>query len=360
MAGNTFGQLFRITTFGESHGPALGVIIDGCPSELALCEDDFAGSMAARRPGGHPLSTPRKEADRVEILSGVFEGRTTGAPITLLIQNKDVNSAPYQVLRTSFRPGHADCTYRWKYGHHDFRGGGRASARETAARVAAAVVAEKILRLHGIHIFAYTVELGGIGIKRFNREFINSNPLFCPDADALKGMLDALTRARDEGDSLGGIVEVRAEGCPAGLGEPVFDKLEADLAKAVMSVGSVKGFEVGEGFASARLKGSENNDPLGPNGFVANRAGGILGGISNGETIIIRAAVKPIPSIRIPQQTVDLLGNPVELTLSGRFDPCAIPRIIPVLKAMVALVVTDHLMRSHALKTGKNRERDFK
>jgi chorismate synthase len=351
MAGNTFGQLFRITTFGESHGPALGAIIDGCPSELALCEDDFTVSMAERRPCGSPLSTPRKEPDRVEILSGVFEGRTTGAPITLLIRNKDVNSAPYEALRNTARPGHADYTYRWKYGHYDFRGGGRASARETAARVAAAVVAEKILAIHGIYIFAYTLELAGIGIERFDRAFISSNRLFCPDADALDAMIEALTRARDEGDSVGGIVEVRVEGCPAGLGEPVFDKLEADLAKAVMSVGAVKGFEVGEGFASARLKGSENNDSIGPDGFLANRAGGILGGISNGEEIVIRAAVKPIPSIRMPQQTVDLSGNPVELALSGRFDPCAIPRIIPVLKAMVALVITDHLLRSYKVKT---------
>lgn len=237
MAGNTFGQLFRITTFGESHGSALGVIIDGCPSELTLCEDDFAIPMAARRPSGHLLSTPRKEPDRVEILSGVFEGRTTGAPITLLIRNKDVNSAPYEVLRTTFRPGHADYTYRCKYGHHDFRGGGR---------------------------------------------------------------------------------------------------------------------------ASARLKGSENNDPICTNGFLANRAGGILGGISNGEEIVIRAAVKPIPSIRIPQQTVDFLGNPVELALSGRFDPCAIPRVVPVLKGMVALVITDHLMRNHTVKIGRDLKEGLK
>jgi chorismate synthase len=360
LPGNTFGQLFRITTFGESHGAALGVVIDGCPPELSLCEDDFMIPMAARRPAGHPLSTPRKEPDRVEILSGVFEGRTTGAPITLLIRNRDVNSAPYEVLRETFRPGHADYTYRWKYGHHDFRGGGRASARETAARVAAAVVAEKILDLRGITTFAYTLELGGIGIKRFDNGFMNSNPLFCPDPDALEPMMDALARARDQGDSLGGIVEIRVEGCPAGLGEPVFDKLEADLAKAVMSVGSVKGFEVGEGFASARLKGSKNNDPIGPKGFLTNRAGGILGGISNGEEIVLRAAVKPIPSIKIPQQTVDLSGNPVELVLSGRFDPCAIPRVVPVLKAMVALVVTDHLVRSHTMETCKNNGRGLK
>jgi chorismate synthase len=222
------------------------------------------------------------------------------------------------------------------------------------------VVADKILAIHGINIFAYTLELAGIGIERFDRAFISSNPLFCPDADALDAMIDALTRARDEGDSVGGIVEVRVEGCPAGLGEPVFDKLEADLAKAVMSVGAVKGFEVGEGFASARLKGSENNDSIGPDGFLANRAGGILGGISNGGEIVIRAAVKPIPSIRIPQQTVDLSGKPVQLALSGRFDPCAIPRIIPVLKAMVALVITDHLMRSHTVKIGRDGKEGLK
>ncbi len=352
MAGNTFGSLFRTTTFGESHGPALGAVVDGCPPGIALGEKDFSAAMSERRPDNHPLSTGRKEPDSVRILSGVFEGLTTGAPIGLMIHNRDAKSAPYEILRDTYRPGHADYTYRCKYGHYDFTGGGRASARETAARVAAAVIAGKILAAEGIIISAFTVELGGIRIGRIERDFIGANPLYCPDPHVLPAMVEILTRARDEGDSLGGIVEVRAERCPAGLGEPVFDKLEADLAKAVMSVGAVKGFEVGEGFAAARLKGSKNNDPIGPEGFLANRAGGILGGISNGEDIVVRAAVKPIPSIKISQQTVDLQGEPVELALSGRFDPCAIPRIIPVLKAMVALVLADHLLRSRAVRPG--------
>lgn len=350
MGGNSFGKLFRTTSFGESHGQALGAVIDGCPSTIPLHEDDFTGAMAKRRPYGHPLSTPRREPDRVEILSGVFEGLTTGAPIMLLIRNTDVDSAPYERLRNLFRPGHADYTYHRKYGHFDFRGGGRASARETAARVAAGVVAEKLLSPAGIRVTAYTLEMGGVRVGKIHMEAVGRNPLFCPDPDAVQAMTDAVTRAVDEGDSIGGIVEIVVEGCPAGLGEPVFDKLEADLAKAVLSIGAVKGFEVGEGFAAARLKGSENNDPIGPEGFLANRAGGILGGISNGEDIVMRAAVKPIPSIGSLQHTVDREGNPAEMTLSGRFDPCAIPRIVPVLEAMVRLVLADHLLRNRAVE----------
>lgn len=355
MGGSTFGELFRVTTFGESHGPALGAVVDGCPPAIPLSEDDFTVSMAKRRPAGHPLSTPRREPDRVDILSGVFEDLTTGAPIALLIRNTDVDSAPYEILRDLFRPGHADYTYERKYGHYDFRGGGRASARETAARVAAGVVAEKILSPLDIMIQAYTLELGGVRAARIQSEAVTANPLFCPDPDAAEAMTAALIRAMDEGDSVGGIVEIRVKGCPPGLGEPVFDKLEADLAKAVMSVGAVKGFEVGEGFGASRLKGSENNDSIGPEGFRTNRAGGILGGISSGGDIILRAAVKPIPSIRIPQRTVDRAGIPADLTLSGRFDPCAIPRIIPVLEAMVALVLADHLLRMRATTEGNRK-----
>ena len=350
MGGNTFGSLFRITTFGESHGPALGVVVDGCPAKIPLCEKDFDAAMSRRRPDGHPLSTPRREPDRVEIISGVFEGLTTGAPITLLVRNRDVNSTPYGVLRTVFRPGHGDYTYNLKYGHYDFRGGGRASARETAARVAAGVVAEKILAPAGITVNAYTLELGGVRARCIDMKAVKQNPLFCPDPEAATAMAAALSRARDAGDSLGGVVEILVRGCPAGLGEPVFDKLEADLAKAVMSVGAVKGFEVGEGFAGARLTGSINNDFMDHGGFRTNHAGGILGGISNGENIVLRAAVKPIPSVSIPQRTVDREGNPAQLTLSGRFDPCAIPRIVPVMEAMVSLVLIDHLLRDRALK----------
>ncbi len=352
MGGNCFGGIFRVTTFGESHGPAVGVVIDGCPPLIPLREDDFTAMMARRRPDGHPLSTPRREPDRVEILSGVFEGRTTGTPIALLIRNMDVNSAPYEILRDLFRPGHADYTYHSKYGHFDFRGGGRASARETAARVAAAVVAGKLLAPAGFRIQAYTMELGGVRAGRIDLEAVNANPLFSPDPDVVEAMGAAITRAMDEGDSVGGIVEIQVTGCPPGLGEPVFDKLEADLAKAVMSVGAVKGFEIGEGFASARLRGSENNDPIGADGFQSNRAGGILGGISNGDVIKMRAAIKPIPSIRKRQRTIERTGKPAELELSGRFDPCAIPRIVPVLEAMVSLVLADHLLRTRAIKGG--------
>jgi len=262
MAGNSFGEIFRITTFGESHGEGEGVVIDGCPSRINLSPEDFVLDMTRRRPGTNPFGTPRREEDRVEILSGVFEGLTTGAPITLFTRNKDVDSRPYEVLRNVFRPGHGDYTYFEKYGHFDFRGGGRYSSRETTARVAAGVVAGKILEPLGVKIVAYTLELGGIRVGSINLDLVDKNPLSCPDPVATKRMEEALSRARKKGDSLGGVVEIRATGCPAGLGEPVFDKLDADLSKAVMSIGTVKGVEIGAGFEAARLKGSENNDPL--------------------------------------------------------------------------------------------------
>jgi len=346
MAGNSFGQAFRITTFGESHGPCLGVVVDGCPPRMGLSPEDFEGDMARRRPGERSFDSPRREPDRVEILSGVFEGMTTGAPIALLIRNRDVQSKPYDVLRRLYRPGHADFTYHKKYGHFDYRGGGRASARETAARVAAGVVAKKVLEPAGITFLAYTLELGGVAAGSVDPEVIATNPLLCPDPDASKRMADALSRSAKEGDSVGGVIEVRISGCPAGLGEPVFDKLDADLAKAVMSVGAVKGVEIGAGFEAARLKGSRNNDPITPAGFKTNHAGGILGGISNGDTIILRAAVKPIPSIRREQETTDRDGRPSTLKLSGRFDASAIPRIVPVLEAMSAMVIADHYLRT--------------
>ncbi|MBW1998316.1 MAG: chorismate synthase [Deltaproteobacteria bacterium] len=351
MSGNSFGEIFRITTFGESHGKGIGVVIDGCPPLIALESGDFAGDMARRSPGRHAGDSPRMEKDDVEILSGVFEGKTTGAPIALFIRNIDVDSRPYELIRELFRPGHADYTYFRKYGHFDFRGGGRASARETAARVAAGVVAKKIIEPLGVRTIAYTMELGGIRVKDLNLEDIESNPLYCPDPLAAKQMEKALARAREEGDSLGGIVEVRITGCPAGLGEPVFDKLDADIAKAVMSVGAVKGVEIGAGFESARLTGSSNNDPIDPGGFRTNRAGGILGGISNGEEIMLRAAIKPISSISIEQDTIDRSGRPARLRISGRFDASAVPRIVPVLEAMVSIVIADHYLRSKAVKS---------
>jgi len=302
--------------------------------------------MARRRPGRTSFDTPRSESDQVEIVSGVFEGLTTGAPIALFIRNHDVKSEPYEILRELFRPGHADYTYFKKYGHFDFRGGGRSSARETAARVAAGVVARKILEPQGIKVMAYTLELGNIRAGNVVPEVIDKNPFYCPDADAADQMEEMISKAMEEGDSIGGIVEVRVNGCPAGLGEPVFDKLSADLAKGVMSVGAVKGIEIGAGFEAASLKGSQNNDPITPAGFKTNRAGGILGGISNGDDIVLRAAIKPIPSIMKEQETIDRAGHPARLNLEGRFDSSAVPRIVPVLEAMVAIVLADHYLRS--------------
>ena len=352
MPGNSFGTLFRVTTFGESHGYGVGAVIDGCPPRISLQPEDFYAAMAARRPGKSPSDTPRREKDTVKILSGVFKGLTTGTPITLLILNRDVNSRPYEILSTLFRPGHGDYTYFKKYGHFDYTGGGRASARETAARVAAGVVADKILYPLGIEFTAFTVELGGIRIKKIDLNYINKSPLLCPDPDASEEMIDLISKVRQEGDSLGGIVEARISGCPPGFGEPVFDKLEADLAKAVMSIGAVKGVEIGEGFGAARLRGSENNDSITPDGFASNHAGGILAGISNGETIIIRAAVKPIPTIRLEQDTINREGQPAKLKMQGRYDISAIPRIIPVITAMLKIVLADHYLRQRAIMTG--------
>jgi len=346
VAGNSFGKAFKITTFGESHGKGIGTVIDGCPSGIPLSEEDFVKDMARRRPGRSSIDTPRSEADRVEILSGVFEGLTTGTPIALFIHNHDVRSEPYEILQELFRPGHADYTYFKKYGHFDFRGGGRSSARETAARVAAGVVARKVLAPLEMRITAYTLEMGGVRAEDIDLEAINTNPFYCPDKAAAHKMREVISKAKEEGDSIGGIVEVRVSGCPSGFGEPVFDKLDADLAKAVMSVGAVKGIEIGAGFEAARLKGSENNDPITPTGFKTNHAGGILGGISNGDDIMLRVAVKPIPSIMKDQETVDREGRPARLKLQGRFDTSAVPRIVPVLEAMVAIVLADHYLRS--------------
>jgi chorismate synthase len=345
MAGNTIGEVFRVTTFGESHGEGVGAIIDGCPPRLALTPSDFVRDMLRRRPGRRPHDTPRREEDQVEILSGVFEGKTTGAPITLFVRNRDADSRPYEILRQVFRPGHADFTYFKKYGHFDFRGGGRYSARETAARVAAGVVAAKVLTPVGITVMAYTLELGGIQAQNMDLGHVEESLFFCPDPAASREMEKRASEVMAQGDSLGGIAEIRITGCPAGLGEPVFDKLDADLAKAIMSIGTVKGVEVGAGFEAARLTGSQNNDPITPSGFGANRAGGILGGISNGDEIVLRAAMKPIPSIGKKQQTMNRDAKDVSLEMKGRFDVSAIPRVIPVLEAMVKMVLADHYLR---------------
>jgi chorismate synthase len=351
MAGSTFGKLFRVTTWGESHGTAVGATVDGCPPGLALALDDIQRDLDRRRPGtGGPAASPRQEPDRVEILSGIFEGRTTGTPISLAIFNQDAHSKSYDHLRDIFRPGHGDITYLKKYGIRDHRGGGRASARETAARVAAGAVARKLLAGIGVAITAYTVALGGIVTARRDLAAIAGNVLRCPDAATAARMEERIAQVRKEGDTLGGIVEILASGCPAGLGEPVFDKLDAELARALMSIGAVKGVEIGAGFAAAAMTGSENNDPLIPAGFKGNNAGGILAGISSGQDLIARVAVKPIPSIGREQETIDLDFKPVKIKIGGRHDISAIPRIIPVCEAMVALTLADHLLRQRAIR----------
>lgn len=353
MAGNTFGRLFRVTTWGESHGPALGAVIDGCPPRLPLTPAEIEAELARRRPGTSQYTTARREPDRVEILSGTLQGLTTGTPISLIIYNKDVKSEAYEPLKEIYRPGHGDFTYQAKYGLRDYRGGGRASARETAARVAAGAVAQKVLDLAGIKVLAYTLELGGIRARGWRREAIDTNPFFCPDPEAAEAMAARVQEVKQQGDSLGGIVEVQVLNCPAGLGEPVFDKLDAVLAQAVMSVGAVKGVEIGAGFKAAGMLGSEHNDPLTPQGFASNHAGGILAGISNGAPIIIRAAVKPIPSIAKPQATIDRDGRPQTITIGGRHDISAIPRIVPVIAAMVKLTLADFLLRQQAVTCGR-------
>ena len=350
MSGNTFGVLFRVTTFGESHGKAIGAVIDGCPPRLDLSAADIQAELNRRKPGGHKASTARKEEDRVEILSGVFDGETTGTPIALLIRNSDAESGAYEDLRDVFRPGHGDCTYLKKYGIRDHRGGGRASGRETAARVAAGAVARKILAREGIEILGCSVELGGICIETWSRDAIGANRLLCPDSGTAERMERKLEEARREGDSLGGIVEIRVTGCPAGLGEPVFDKIDADLAAALMGIGTVKGVEIGAGFEAARMKGSQSNDPICPGGFTSNHAGGVLAGITTGQEIVIRAACKPIASIALEQETIDVRGNPRKIAVRGRHDACVIPRIIPVCEAMVCLVLADHLLRQRAIR----------
>ena len=352
--GNTFGKAFSITTWGESHGPAVGVVIDGCPPGLELTEADIQHDLDRRRPGQSEVSTPRTEEDKIEILSGVFQGKTTGTPIAMLVRNKDSDSSKYDIIKDTPRPGHADFTYQIKYGIRDHRGGGRSSARETVARVAAGAVAKKILAQNGIEIFAHVIELGGIKASPVLVEDIKknleSNPIRCADPDAAKAMLERVKKAKADDDSIGGVVEIIALNVPPGLGEPVFDKLDANLAGALMGIGAVKGVEIGAGLQSARMTGSQMNDPMGiEKGKVvclSNNAGGILGGISSGGPIVCRIAVKPTPSIAKLQKTVNLSDlTETEITIEGRHDPTIPPRIVPVAEAMVALVLVDHLIR---------------
>ena len=344
MPGNTIGRLFRVTTFGESHGEALGGIIDGCPSGLSLTEEDMQKALDKRRPGQGPTATARRESDTVHILSGVFEGRTTGTPIAFLVYNENQRSSDYEALREVFRPGHADWGFLKKFGLRDHRGGGRSSARETIGRVAAGAVADRLLEEAGIRVQAATVEFGGIPVRTVDMQGAWERPFFSADPDVIPLWEERVLRARKEKDTLGGIVEICARHVPAGLGEPVFDKLDACLAHALMGVGAVKGVEVGDGFAAARSVGSVNNDPLTPDGFAANHAGGILGGISSGQDIVLRAAVKPIASIAREQQTIDREGRPATVLVGGRHDLSAIPRIVPVLRAMTALTLADALL----------------
>lgn len=361
MMGNTFGKAFSITTWGESHGPAVGVVIDGCPPGLELSQAEIQHELDRRRPGQSEITTPRKEEDIIEILSGVFEGRTTGTPIAMLVKNKDAISGAYDLIRDKPRPGHADFTYQMKYGIRDHRGGGRASARETVGRVAAGAVAKKLLSGHGIRILAHVTELGGIKASPVPVEEIQanveSNQVRCADPRAAKAMIERVKQAVADKDSVGGIVEIIALGVPCGLGEPVFDKLDADLAHALMGIGAVKGVEIGAGFASAEMTGSQMNDPFEVREGVVvcstNNSGGILGGISSGMPIIMRIAVKPTPSIPRPQKTVDLIDmSQTEITIQGRHDPAIPPRIVPVAEAMVALVLADHLIRKSVKQSG--------
>ncbi|NVL90295.1 MAG: chorismate synthase [Desulfobacterales bacterium] len=350
MAGNTFGQIFRVTTWGESHGKALGVTIDGCPPGLPLGESDIQQNLDIRKPQDAPSSTPRKEPDQVEILSGTFEGMTTGTPISLIIYNRDADSKAYEGIKDVFRPGHGDFTYQKKYGIRDYRGGGRASGRETVARVAAGAVAGKVLDREGIGVKAYTLELAGIRAKQVDLDVIDKNPFLVPDPDAADRMRERIEEIKKDGDSAGGVVEVIVQGCPVGLGEPVFDKLDAELAKGVMSIGAVKAVEIGVGLAAARMLGSECNDEITPEGFVTNRSGGILAGISNGDDIVVRAAVKPISSIEKEQRTIDINMKPTTISVKGRHDVSAVPRIVPVCEAMVRLVIVDHLLRQRTVR----------
>ncbi|MCZ8521018.1 MULTISPECIES: chorismate synthase [Paenibacillus] len=349
MAGNTFGESFRITTFGESHGAAVGVIVDGVTPGVEIDEAYIQVQMDRRKPGQSSVTTPRKEYDRVQILSGIFEGRTTGTPLMVILYNHDMRPEAYSDIQQSFRPGHADYTYLKKYGIRDHRGSGRASGRETAARVAGGAVARKLLERRGVQVLAYTQEIGGIACRTFEEEAIERNAVRACDPAAAAEMIGKIEELASRGDSCGGIVECRIRGVMPGLGEPVFDKLDAELAKAMLSIGAVKGIEFGDGFEAASMLGSEHNDAMDGGGFLSNHAGGILGGISTGQEIVFRISVKPTSSISVAQRTVNIHGEEQEIRTEGRHDPCICPRIVPVVEAMACLVVEDHYKRQAAM-----------
>ena len=346
MAANTFGSLFTVTTFGESHGLALGAIVDGCPPWLPLSEADLQPDLDRRKPGQSKYTTQRREGDQVEILSGVFEGLTTGTPIGLLVRNEDQKSKDYGAIKDVFRPAHADYTYHHKYGIRDYRGGGRSSARETTMRVAAGAIAKKYLASHaGIAINGYLSGIGSLRPEPVYLGIVDTNPFFCPDPSMLDDIAALIEQIRKDGDSIGAEVSVIASGVPVGLGEPVFSRLDADLAGALMGINVVKGVEVGDGMQVSGQRGTENRDEMTPNGFTSNHAGGILGGISSGQDIVLRMALKPTSSLTNPGQSIDRFGNPVEVVTKGRHDPCVGIRATPIAEAMVALVLMDHLLR---------------
>jgi len=349
MPGSVFGQEFRITTFGESHGGAVGVIIEGVTPGMDFSEKEIQKEMDRRKPGQSDISTPRNESDMIHVMSGVFQGKTTGTPLMMMVQNRDARPTSYDKIKEIFRPGHADYAYQQKYGIRDYRGGGRSSGRETAARVAAGAVAKMILKQEDIKITAYVKRGAGIECKTIDFEEIERNIVRAADAEAAKKIIEKVVKAREEGNSVGGIVECVITGVPAGLGEPVFDKLDAELAKAMLSLGAVKGIEFGAGFAAADMTGKENNDEITSKGFLSNNAGGITGGISTGQDIVFRIVVKPTPSISMSQKTIDLEGNDTECETYGRHDPCIFARIVPVVEAMAAIVLADHLKRQKAL-----------
>lgn len=349
MSGNTFGKLFCVTSFGESHGPAIGCIIDGCPPGLPLTEADIQIELERRKTGTSRYTSQRKEPDTVKILSGLFEGLTTGTPIALMIENTDQKPKDYQNLQNCFRPGHADFTYQKKYGIRDYRGGGRSSARETAARVAAGAIAKKYLKSqYQIEIRGCLTQIGPIKIEKINWPDIVGNPFFCPDNSRVSEIEEYLQSLIKAGDSCGAKLHIEANGVPVGLGEPIFDRLDADLAHALMSINAVKAVEIGDGFAVVNQRGSEHRDPITPTGFLSNHAGGILGGISTGQTILMNIALKPTSSLRIPVQSINLAGESVEVVTTGRHDPCVGIRATPIAEAMVALVLMDHCLRHRA------------
>lgn len=353
MSGNSFGKLFTVSSFGESHGKALGCVIDGCPPGIEISEADLQHDLDRRKPGTSRYTTQRKEADQVQILSGVFEGKTTGTSIGLLIENTDQRSKDYSNIADTFRPAHADYAYTQKYGFRDYRGGGRSSARETAMRVAAGAIAKKFLKQEfGIEVRGYLSQLGPIKVEKVDMDIVETNPFFCPDADKIPLMEDYMQNLNKEGNSVGAKITVVATGMMPGLGEPIFDRLDAEIAHGLMSINAVKGVEIGAGFDSVAQKGTEHRDEMTPEGFLSNNAGGVLGGISTGQDIVAHIALKPTSSIRLPGKSIDAKGNAIEVVTHGRHDPCVGIRATPIAEAMLAITLIDHLMRHRAQNSG--------